>query len=90
MEGRQVELVGFVTPTADGWQLSRLSVACCAADAVATKVQPVGDVPDLPADTWVSVMGTYVPGGAAESDDAVPWVQVSSVTEVPAPADPYL
>ena len=90
LEGREVELVGFVTPTADGWQLTRLALACCAADAVASKVQPVGDVPSLPANTWVSVVGTYNPGGGTQSDTAVPWVNVRSIQEIPAPADPYL
>lgn len=90
LTGRDVELVGFVTPTSDGWQLTRLSVACCAADASASKVQPVGEVPDLPANTWVSVVGTYNPGGGTQSDTAVPWVTAKSVTEIPAPADPYL
>lgn len=87
---RRVKLIGFVTPQADTWVLTRLGLACCAADAVATKVQPVGDVGQFPANTWVEVVGSYVPGGGAMSDDAVPWVQVESITEIPQPSEPYL
>lgn len=87
---RRVELVGFVTPTDDGWQLTRLSLACCAADTVPTKVQPVGEVPDYPANTWVAVTGTYDPGGGTGSASAVPWVKVDTVVPIAAPAEPYL
>lgn len=90
LEGRTVELVGFVAPTANGWDLARMSVACCAADAVTIKVRPVGDVPALPADTWVSVIGTYNPGGGTGSADTVPWLDVQRVVPVPQPANPYL
>ena len=90
--GRNVQLVGFVTPTGGGgWVLTRLSLTCCAADAVATKVQPRGvAVTPLPANTWVQVAGSYVPGGGTERADAVPWVQVASITVIPQPKNPYL
>lgn len=90
--GRNVELVGFVTPTGNGnWVLTRLSLTCCAADAVATKVQPRGDaVTQLPANSWVRVTGSYLPGGGTERADAVPWVQVSSIAQIPQPKNPYL
>ncbi len=90
LTGRNIELIGFVTPDGDGWQLTRMAVACCAADAVVTKVQPVGDVPPLAANTWVSVVGTFDPGGGFDSDSAVPWIKAASVTEIPQPEDPYL
>ena len=87
---RRVDLIGFVTPTDDGWQLTRLSLACCAADTVPTKVQPVGEVPDYPANTWVAVTGTYAPGGGTASASAVPWITVDTVVPIAPPADPYL
>lgn len=92
LRGRDVQLVGFVTPDpAGGWILTRMSVSCCAADAVPTKVKPVGgSVPDLPANTWVQLTGSYVPGGGTQSTSAVPWVQVSEVQQIPVPANPYL
>ncbi len=92
LRGRDVQLVGFVTPDpAGGWILTRMSVSCCAADAVPTKVKPVGgSVPDLPANTWVQLTGSYVPGGGTQSTSAVPWVQAADVQQIPVPANPYL
>ena len=92
LEGRTVELTGFVLPTDDGWQLSRLQIACCAADAFASKVQPI-DLPegarDLPADTWVTVTGEWVPGEGAPSVYSVPLLRVNSIEQVPPPENPY-
>ena len=90
LAGREVELLGFVTPTDDGWVLTRLTITCCAADTVATKVKPTGQVPDFPANTWVEVTGRYVSGGGEGTSSAVPWVHVDDVKPVAAPADPYL
>ena len=89
LAGRTVEMTGFVTPDPDGgWWLTRLQLACCAADAVATKIKPK-DVPELPANTWVTVTGTWVPGGGTQRDDAIPFVSVSDLRKVPAPSNPY-
>lgn len=89
LEGRSVEMTGFVTPNpAGGWWLTRLALTCCAADAIASKVQ-VLDTPDLPANTWVTVTGTWVPGGGTKSDTAIPLLEVSDVTQVPQPTNPY-
>lgn len=92
LEGRTVELIGFVTPDEEqgGWVLTRLALACCAADALAVKVRPVGDVPELPANTWVALTGRYVPGGGTGSSDAIPWLEMERLIQVPQPADPYL
>lgn len=92
LEGRTVELTGFVLPTEDGWQLARLQIACCAADAFASKVQPV-DVPeefaDLPADTWVTLTGRWVPTEGEPSVDTIPLVDVDGMTVIPQPENPY-
>lgn len=92
LEGRTVELTGFVLPTDDGWQLARLQIACCAADAFASKVQPL-EVPDqfadLPADTWVTLTGEWVPAEGAPSDTTIPPIAVRSIEVIPAPENPY-
>ncbi len=94
LEGRTVELVGFVVPTPGsdlgGWQLTRLMLACCAADTVPVKVQPRGAVPEFPANTWVAVTGRYIPGGGTQSAEAVPWLEVDRVIPIPPPAETYL
>jgi hypothetical protein len=48
-------------------------VTCCAADAVTGKVEIRGADDDvLPADTWVTVTGTWRPKGTLGSDEAWP------------------
>ncbi|MEU5276102.1 TIGR03943 family protein [Streptomyces asoensis] len=93
LEGRTVRLTGFVTHGDDGtWYVTRLVVTCCAADATTGKVE-VRDAADddvLPADTWVTVTGTWRPRGALGSDAAWPPVlDAVTVTRVAQPADPY-
>lgn len=95
LNGRTVELTGFVTPAKKDpaapnatWYLTRLSLTCCAADAVATKVLAVG-APNLPANTWVTLEGTYLPGGGTNSDSAVPWIKAGKITQIPQPKNPY-
>lgn len=89
LEGRVVQLEGFVLPQEEGdWLLARLQIACCAADAFASKVRPVGlpaEVLDLPADTWVSITGTWAP----DDDPTIPVVVVDSISTIPAPVNPY-
>lgn len=89
LTGRTVSLVGFATPAKGGWYLTRLSLTCCAADAVTVKILTV-DPPSTPApNTWVQVVGQWVPGGGTQSETAIPWVKVSSMTTIKAPSDPY-
>ncbi len=86
---RTVEMTGFVTPDpAGGWWIARMAVACCAADAIASKVK-VLDAPDLPADTWVTITGRWVPGGGTKTDTAIPLIEVIDLVEVPQPENPY-
>ena len=87
--GRNIQLTGFVTPNpAGGWYLTRLQLTCCAADAIATKITPQ-DVKELPANTWVTVVGKWVPGGGTNSDTAIPFIKVTKLTQVPQPTNPY-
>ena len=86
---RTVEMTGFVTPDpAGGWWIARMAVACCAADAIASKVT-VLDAPDLPADTWVTITGRWGPGGGTKTDTAIPLIEVIDLVEVPQPENPY-
>lgn len=89
LAGRNVKLTGFVTPAPGGkWWLTRLSLTCCAADAVTTKVLAVG-APNLPANTWVTLTGTYVAGGGTQSDTAVPWIKTEALRRIDEPKNPY-
>ena len=89
LAGRTVEMTGFVTPNPEGgWWLTRLALACCAADAIPAKVQTL-NVDDLPENAWVTVTGHWVPGGGTKSDKAIPLLQVESLEQVPQPQNPY-
>jgi uncharacterized repeat protein (TIGR03943 family) len=89
LAGREVAMTGFVTPNpAGGWWLTRLSMSCCAADALVTKVQVV-DAPTEAADTWVRVVGTWAPGGGTRDDHAIPLIQATSIRPVQAPKNTY-
>ncbi len=89
LRGRTLQMTGFVTPDpAGGWWLTRMSMACCAADAQASRIK-VLDSADLPADTWVQVRGSWLEGGGLNDPQAIPVVKATSVTPVATPRNPY-
>ncbi|MFE9020372.1 TIGR03943 family putative permease subunit [Streptomyces sp. NPDC007808] len=90
LAGRTVRLTGFVTRDRDGtWYVTRLQIACCAADATADKVEVRG-AQAPPADTWIAVTGTWRAKGALGTDEAWPPVlDAASVRRVEPPANPY-
>ncbi|GAB3661053.1 TIGR03943 family protein [Actinocorallia lasiicapitis] len=89
LRGRQVRLLGFVTPRhGGGWFLTRLQVGCCAADAIALQVSVVGaDAP--PKNSWVEVTGTWKAPPAAEEGFGVHYITAVSVTPAAKPSLPY-
>lgn len=84
--GASVELTGFVAGAeAGGFRLARYQIACCAADAAPVVVRVVGTAGDLPpSDQWVTVTGTFRPGG-----DELPELAATSVIQIRPPNDPY-
>ncbi|MDN3293882.1 TIGR03943 family protein [Streptomyces ficellus] len=100
LAGRTVLMTGFVTPAGppakDGtgtgagtWYLSRLVVSCCAADSRSLRVRVHGK-PAPPADTWVTVTGTWHPGGGALGTAAAAVaIDARTVRRVPQPVSPY-
>jgi uncharacterized repeat protein (TIGR03943 family) len=100
LRGFRVRLVGFVGPRAegggDGFDLIRFAIYCCAADAVALRVQVVGDgtAPrPPPPDTWLAVTGVWRPApprppGPFDSRDA-PVLEAISVVRIDPPSNPY-
>jgi uncharacterized repeat protein (TIGR03943 family) len=84
--GRQVKLLGFVTPKAGGgWYVTRLVISCCAADAQTYKAEILGAAMP-PAGSWVTVTGSWQPTGDAS---AAPALNAAHVVPVPQPRDPY-
>jgi len=93
LTGRNLRLTGFVTPGPDGQpMLARMVMSCCAADGRPIKVALSGDVPAaVPADTWIQVDGAW--SDKTEQDPVnqaqVPFLEVRSWREVPAPKQQY-
>jgi uncharacterized repeat protein (TIGR03943 family) len=84
--GAAVQLTGFAAGPEDrGFRLARYQIACCAADAAPVVVRVVGTAGDAPPrDQWVTVTGTFHPGG-----EELPELAATSVVEIPPPEDPY-
>jgi uncharacterized repeat protein (TIGR03943 family) len=91
LDGREVELTGFVVRRGAAVELARLTIVCCAADARPNRVRLDGldGAAALTPDTWLRVRGTVVPGSATSVTDHVPAVRVHRADVVPAPDDPY-
>ncbi|MEU8265472.1 TIGR03943 family protein, partial [Micromonospora sp. NPDC048999] len=64
---------------------------CCAADGIPIKIGLSGDVPDLPADTWVRATGRYTPDTAQDpfNGSDIPYFEVDSWKKIPQPKNPY-
>ncbi len=83
-----IQLSGFVAgdATSGGFRIARYQIACCAADAQAAVVEVVGLAdPGLTPDQWVTVVGTFQPGG----EPGRPRLLATTVTPIPPPDDPY-
>ncbi|MFI1396393.1 TIGR03943 family putative permease subunit [Streptomyces sp. NPDC020681] len=90
LKDRPVLLQGFVTPGSNGtWELTRLLVACCAADSQSLTVTMHGAAAP-PADTWVKVTGTWHPRGALGTTSAALALDVATTQKIPEPRIPYL
>ncbi|ONI54801.1 MULTISPECIES: TIGR03943 family putative permease subunit [unclassified Streptomyces] len=90
VKGRTIEMTGFVTPVErdEGWDLTRLLINCCSADAQAVKVRiHGGEIP--PADTWVTVVGTWHSDGTLGTSSAAVALDARTVRKVDRPADWY-
>lgn len=90
LKGRTVRMTGFVTPGEKGgaWYLTRLLISCCAADAQTVKIRVHG-TPAPPADTWVTVVGTWHPTGTLGTPSAAPALDADTVTETTRPPNAY-
>jgi len=94
-ENKEVEILGQLlpartgNPAGDRFNLVRLFVICCAADArsVGIAVQ-TKSLPDLPEMTWVKVRGKAT--FPLEGGRRVPLVLAESVTETDPPSDTFL
>ncbi|GAA4121777.1 TIGR03943 family protein [Nocardioides fonticola] len=88
LAGRDVRLTGFVSTDPDGnWYVTRLVIACCAADARPVRVR-VGEADAPPRNTWVAVTGTWEKGtGTTRTSAAV--LDAGEVTPIDPPEQVY-
>ena len=93
LTGRHLQLIGFITPAADGApMLARMILSCCAADGRPIKVGLTGDVPtSVPPDTWVQIVGTYASKRTEDpvNKAPVPYLEVKTWQEIPPPRQQY-
>jgi uncharacterized repeat protein (TIGR03943 family) len=93
LAGRRVVLSGFVIPGPNGGTyLARMIVTCCAADARPIKVGLAGQLGGgLAQGRWVEVEGTYIERSDRDpvNSETIPYLQVSSLREIAAPAEQY-
>ncbi|MBJ7901780.1 TIGR03943 family protein [Streptomyces sp. DSM 110735] len=90
LKDRAVQLTGFVTPGgADGgWYLTRIIFTCCAADSQTVKLRMYGsDAP--PANTWLSVTGTWHPTGTLGTRSAAAALDVHETRPMAQPINAY-
>ena len=92
VDGVPVTVTGFIAPPGDGYidgyTIARIVISCCAADANPMQLHVAGDAP-YPSDTWVDAVVTAVPNTATMDNGYVPVVEVSSLTPIDQPDDPY-
>ncbi|MEU1181261.1 TIGR03943 family protein [Streptomyces sp. NPDC005820] len=93
LEGRRVELTGFIALDHDGTPyLVRMALNCCAADAQPVKVALTGAIPPvLQPDTWLTVTGTYIPRQSRDpvNNGPIPYLKITTAEPTPEPRDPY-
>ncbi|MBN9112608.1 MAG: TIGR03943 family protein [Pseudonocardia sp.] len=88
-DGRDLTVTGFVAHRGGEIVVARMTIACCAADARPYTLRVNGPgVAELPVDTWVRVRGTVV-AQAAKDNRWSPALEVTDLTVVPTPEDPY-
>ncbi|QUQ67987.1 TIGR03943 family putative permease subunit [Kutzneria sp. CA-103260] len=88
LDGRTLELTGFVVHDAAGVYVARLVITCCAADAMPVKARLVG-AEGLADDEWITVTGQVRPNSAVQADNYVPVFDVTTVKKIGTPSDPY-
>ncbi|WP_460068372.1 TIGR03943 family putative permease subunit [Streptomyces sp. YKOK-I1] len=90
IKGRAVQLTGFASPAdGGGWYLTRILISCCAADATTLKVRVYGGTTPK-ADTWVTVTGTWHPGGRLGTSAAAVALDATGLKKVRKPSNAYM
>ncbi|HTQ16835.1 TIGR03943 family putative permease subunit [Mycobacterium sp.] len=93
LTNRAITVTGFVLNEAQGVDLGRIVVICCAADAQLARIHLRGPAAahaaGLADNTWLRVEGQVTPAPRQPNSLAIPTLQATAVTRVDAPANPY-
>jgi putative membrane protein len=93
LNDRLITVIGFTLPEADGVDLGRVVIICCAADGQLARIHLRGstaaELRNYPEETWLRVEGTVIPGEANGDSTSIPTLQVESATRIEAPANAY-
>jgi putative membrane protein len=91
LTNRPITVTGFVLNEAQGVDLGRVVIICCAADAQLARIHLSGpaaaQAAGLPDNTWLRVEGEVKPG--QRDSRGIPTLQATAVTRIDAPANPY-
>ncbi len=93
LTNRAVTVTGFVLNEAQGVDLGRIVIICCAADAQLARIHLRGpaaaQAAGLADSTWLRVEGQVIAAPRQPHSVAIPTLQATAVTRVDAPANPY-
>ena len=93
LTNRSITVTGFVLNEAQGVDLGRIVIICCAADAQLARIHLRGPAAaraaGLADNTWLRVEGQVTPVPRHPDSVAIPTLQATSVARVDAPANPY-
>jgi uncharacterized repeat protein (TIGR03943 family) len=93
LTNRSVTVTGFVLNEAQGVDLGRIVIICCAADAQLARIHvrgpAAGNAAGLPDNTWLRVEGQVISVAQQHNPGDVPTLQATGVVRIDAPANPY-
>jgi len=93
LTNRTITVTGFVLNEAQGVDLGRIVIICCAADAQLARIHLRGPAAThasgLPDNTWLRVEGQVKPVARQPNSDTIPTLEATAVTRIDAPANPY-
>jgi putative membrane protein len=93
LTNRAITVTGFVLNEAQGVDLGRIVIICCAADAQLARIHLRGPAAaraaGLADNTWLRVEGEVIAVPRQPHSVAIPTLQATAVTRVDAPANPY-
>jgi uncharacterized repeat protein (TIGR03943 family) len=93
LTNRAITVTGFVLNEAQGVDLGRIVIICCAADAQLARIhlrgRAAGEAAGLADNTWLRVEGEVIPAPRQPHSVAIPTLQATAVTRVDAPPNPY-